>query len=163
MRPSPLPLSARSQPRTVHPVVDAIVNVSLASAFIRTKLDEACAPMGLTGPQYHVLRILMHAPQRGFSRNEVLNSLVEKSVDLTRSINHLIELKLVQRETDKSDRRVALHTITKGGQEVLAIIDNQLRALHTRIAERLGEGDLRLLSELCSRFTNVETESTEAQ
>jgi len=139
-----------------NPALEAIINVSIASNFIKEKVDEACAPIGITAAQYHVLRILCQSPKRGLARGEILRRLVEKSVDVTRSINNLVKLGFVIREDDAQDRRVVLHRITTEGMESLVQIDSGLRGLMMQISSRIPEEELRMLSSLCEKLSLVE-------
>ncbi len=139
-----------------NPALEAIINISIASNFIKEKVDEACAPIGVTAAQYHVMRILCQSPKHGLSRGDVLRRLVEKSVDVTRSINNLVKMGFVVREDDSLDRRVVLHRITPEGMESLARIDAGLRTLMMQISTRIPEAELRTLSALCEKLSLVE-------
>ncbi len=135
------------------PVLEAIMNISVAASSIRANVEEACTPLGLTAAQYHILRILTQQPLSGLSRNDIVRRLIEKSVDVTRSINNLVSAGYVVREPDEHDRRIVLHKVTRGGIEALAGIDTSLRKHMMRIADSMSEEELSCLSRLCEKIS----------
>lgn len=144
-----------SRARERNPVVDVIINVSTASTFIKSKLDEACSPLGLTGAQYNLLRVLQHSGKPELTHSELVHRIVEKSVDVTRSINNMIKLGFVTRRSDDNDRRVALHAITPAGVDALREIDVRFRGLVVAISSAFTPEELQLFSALCQRLYSV--------
>ncbi len=145
-----------------NPVLEAIISVSIASNFINQQVDDACAPIGLTGAQYHVLRILCQNPKAGLSRTDILRRLVEKSVDVTRSINNLVKLGFVERLDDAQDKRVVLHRITQGGLESLSGIDQRLRSMMLKIGDQFSEEELKTLIALLEKVSLSDEQNASA-
>lgn len=144
----------RGRPR--NPVVDLVINLSTANAFLKGKLDEACSPFGLTGAQYNLLRVLHHSGRPEMSHSDLVHAIVEKSVDVTRSVNNMIRLGFVTRRAGDDDRRVALHAITQSGRDVLREIDERFRTLMTAINDAFTADELHGFSHLCERLSAVD-------
>lgn len=135
-----------------NPILDAIINISVASNYLATKVDEACAPLGITGVQYNILRILKRAPEKGLSRNDIVRQLIEKSVDVTRSIDGLVQLGFVVRTPSETDRRIVLHTIKEEGVKALEQIDPNFRTMLNAIGAAFNAEELTTLSRLCEKI-----------
>lgn len=142
--------------RPRNPVVDLIINLSTANAFIKGKLDEACSPFGLTGAQYNLLRVLHHSGKKELTHSDLVQAIVEKSVDVTRSINTMIKHGYVTRRAADTDRRVALHAITEEGRRTLGEIDKRFRTLMMALTEAFTHQEMQDFSAMCVRLTAVE-------
>ncbi len=132
-----------------NPVLDAIIQTSIAAEFIRQNVDQVCGKLGITGTQYNVLRILKRAHPRGCSRNEVLAQLIEKSVDVTRVIDGLERRGFVERLRTSEDRRLSLSMITASGITLLGELDIEFMALLNDITHKLGEEQWKELATIC--------------
>lgn len=148
--------------RPRNPVVELVINLSTANTFIKAKLDEACSPFGLTGAQYNLLRVLQHSGKPELTHSDLVNMIVEKSVDVTRSVNNMIKLGFVMRRSHESDRRVALHSITDSGKNALREIDERFRGLLVAISNEFSAEELQTFSQLCHRLHNIEVPSLNA-
>ncbi|MFY7999812.1 MAG: MarR family winged helix-turn-helix transcriptional regulator [Candidatus Kapaibacteriota bacterium] len=135
-----------------HPTLDAIINVAMASEFLRTQVDKAVAPIRITGVQYNILRILKRVHPQGISRTEVLKHLIEKSVDVTRSIDGLIRLGFAERVRPEEDRRLSITSITEQGMQALKDVDPHFFAMMGVMSETLTEDEFRELSRLCRKL-----------
>jgi DNA-binding MarR family transcriptional regulator len=151
--------SQGSSPRARNPVVELVINLSTANTYIRAKLDEACSPFGLTGAQYNLLRVLQHSGKPELTHSDLVNMIVEKSVDVTRSVNNMIKLGFVMRRSHESDRRVALHSITDSGRNALRQIDERFRGLLEAISSEFNAEELQAFSQYCQRLHSIEVPS----
>lgn len=135
-----------------HPTLEAIINVSIAAEFLRTQVDKAVAPLDITGVQYNILRILKRAHPEGLSRTDVLKHLIEKSVDVTRSIDGLIRAGYVERVRPEEDRRLSITTITDKGIQALNDVDPHFYAMMGAMGEMLTSDEFRELCRLCKKL-----------
>lgn len=134
------------------PVLNAMIQVSMAAAYINQQIDIAIVDLGITNVQYNVLRILKrHAPE-GIARIDIMRQLVEQSVDLTRSINNLVNLGYVVRMRPENDRRLVLHHITEEGSAALSKIDPLLHKMLSEIEGKLTVEEWLQISELCVKM-----------
>lgn len=141
-----------SRTHFANPVLNAIINVNVAASFLQGKVNEACAPLGITGVQYNILRILQRSDNAGLSRNDIVKQLIEKSVDVTRSIDGLVKLGYVEREPSQEDRRIVLHRITSSGGVALESIDPNFRVMLNSIGSVFSSEELQTLSALCEKL-----------
>ncbi len=142
-----------------HPALDAIINVAIASEFLRTQVDKAVAPLEITGVQYNILRVLKRAYPEGLSRTDILKHLIEKSVDVTRSIDGLIRQGYVLRARPEEDRRLSVTTITDKGIQALTDVDPHFYAMMNAMGETLTAEEFRELSRLCLKLTESNTQA----
>lgn len=142
-------------PRKHRVAVEAILGVRRAARAIDDIVNLACAPLGLTGVQYNILRILARAPKEGYSRSQILSQLIEKHADVTRSIDGLVSAGYVVREHSAVDRRVVLHRITEQGYAALARLDPFLRDALEKLVGRFSIAELNLLTTLCTKLVNA--------
>jgi DNA-binding MarR family transcriptional regulator len=136
-----------------HPVLDAIINVAVASAYLNAQVDRAVEPLHITGVQYNILRVLKRVHPRGVSRTEILRHLIEKSVDVTRSIDGLIRLGFVERVRPEEDRRLSITIITDKGVAALDAVDPLFFSMMGDIGKKLTEEEFRELSRLCRKLS----------
>jgi DNA-binding MarR family transcriptional regulator len=135
------------------PILQAIINVSMAAEFIRQQVDTAVAPLDITGVQYNILRVLKRVHPEGLSRTEVLKHLIEKSVDVTRSIDGLVETGLVERVRSNEDRRLSISKITAQGITALEKVDPYFFKMMSDMSASLTEDEYRELTRLCQKLT----------
>jgi len=132
-----------------NPVLDAIIQTSIAAEFIRQNVDQVCGKLGITGTQYNVLRILKRSHPRGCSRNEILAQLIEKSVDVTRVIDGLERRGFVERLRTSEDRRLSLSMITPSGIALLGELDIEFMALLNDMTHKLTDEQWKELAIIC--------------
>jgi DNA-binding MarR family transcriptional regulator len=82
----------------------------------------------LTSTQYNVLRILRGAPE-GLPCGEISNRMVTRDSDITRLLDRLEKRSLISRCRESKDRRTVMTRITQEGLELLARLDEPMRAL----------------------------------
>jgi DNA-binding MarR family transcriptional regulator len=137
------------------PILQAIIGVSMAAEFIRQQVDTAVAPLDITGVQYNILRILKRAHPQGLARTDVLKNLIEKSVDVTRSIDGLVEAGLVERQRSDEDRRLSISCITDAGVKALERVDPHFYAMMNEMSAALSEEEYRQLTHLCNKLMGM--------
>jgi DNA-binding MarR family transcriptional regulator len=131
---------------------EALLNVLVASAHVRRRLDGAFEPHDLTHGQYNVLRILRGARPEGFPRCEIAHRMIESAPDLTRLIDRLEKRGLVERARSAKDARLSVTRITRRGLELLDRVQPALNAIHTELAKQLPARDAKELSRLCEKL-----------
>jgi DNA-binding MarR family transcriptional regulator len=101
----------------------------------------------LSSTQYNVLRILRGAPE-GLPCGEIGNRMVTRDSDITRLLDRLEKRSLVTRCRETKDRRTVWTRITPEGLELLARLDEPVRAAHLELLGHLGAKRLNLLADL---------------
>jgi DNA-binding MarR family transcriptional regulator len=131
------------------PALDAIIAVTDAAVFFRDMLDRAVAPLGITGGQYTILRILRRAGSAGANRAEILRQVTDKKADLTRQLDGLVRLGFVTRSRPVSDRRVVISTITPQGAAALEHLNPLFHSMLARLEPALAPAEWQSLANLC--------------
>lgn len=137
------------QTRPFHsPAHEAVVSVLRTAALLQRQLALVVERGGVTLQQYNVLRILRGAGEQGLCRNEVRDRLVAQVPDVTRLLDRMEEMGLVDRERAADDRRMVFTRVTKKGLQLLARIDDPVTRLHQRQLGHLGAAKLKTLIRL---------------
>jgi DNA-binding MarR family transcriptional regulator len=127
---------------------EALLSIERTAALLGHGVAEALRRYEVTPTQYNVLRILRGAGERGLCRNDVRDRLVSQVPDVTRLLDRMEEMGLVERERDTGDRRMVFTRLTRKGAQLLARIDEPVTRLHHRQLGHLGATKLRKLIEL---------------
>lgn len=104
------------------PIQKAIINIRFTSNWIGNYHNKQLANYGLTLPQFNILRILRGA-RDPLSINLVRDRMLEKSPNITRLVDKLLQKKMVTRDRDKQDKRVIMLKITDNGLAILEQLD----------------------------------------
>lgn len=128
-----------------------IVNLAFTYSWMNGKFKEVFKPFGLSMQQYNVLRILRGRYPDTASAGEVKEVMLDKSPDLTRLVDRLVEKGYVDRSVCPENRRKVDLKITKAG---LKLVEQVIKA-HGQaepIGEKLTRKDARTLSDLLDKM-----------
>lgn len=128
---------------------EAMLNLFVASAHVRRRVEAACREFDLQFAHHNVLRILRGTHPDGHPRCEIIERMLDPSPDVTRLIDKLVERGLVERSRSEEDRRMIIHTITDEGLGLLDELDPKIRDVQEWFDERVADRDLRHLSRIC--------------
>ena len=109
------------------PEYEAFLSLLVTSDRLNRRNTEFMAEYGVSPKQYNILRILRGAGKKGLPVMEIGRRMIEKSPDISRIINRLIENKLVVRRRRRTDRRVVMVSISTKGEELLQKMDEPVR------------------------------------
>src|SRR3954447_10460904 len=115
-----------------------MLNLFVAVDHLRGKAIEVCSRFGITHGQYNVLRILRGAHPDGHPRCEIAKRMIEKAPDVTRLVDRLEAMSLVERVRSDGDRRLSIARITPKGLQLLKDMDPEMKAVGTYFAVRVG-------------------------
>jgi len=101
----------------------------------------------LSPTQYNVLRILRGAPD-GLACGEIASRMITRDPDITRLLDRLEKRGLISRCRETKDRRTVMARITPAGLNLLAELDEPIRAVHRKQLGHLGHKRLRALADL---------------
>src|SRR5215510_1951321 len=141
------------QARFEGPYHEALLALLLATASVEEMLDGAFEGTGMTVPQYNVLRILNGVYPGAHPRGEIARRMVRRAPDLTRMLDRLVRMGLVEREKGDLDHRQSLARITLKGRELLDRLHPKVAQLNQILSRRLNDPDARMLVELLERST----------
>jgi DNA-binding MarR family transcriptional regulator len=124
---------------------EASLAVARTAAVLDHELAQVFKPLGITSTQYNVLRILRGAGAEGLCRNEVGERLVRRVPDVTRLLDRMEQLGLIDRRREGDDRRFVTTHITRKGMALLAQLDDQVQQFHRKRLGHVDHGRLRTL------------------
>lgn len=127
---------------------EVTLNISRTAAVLEHAMAKALKPFGVTPTQYNVLRILRGAGELGLCRNEVGERLIRSVPDVTRLLDRMEELDLIERRRSGSDRRFVTTVITSRGLALVNELDGKVLLFHEERLAALTEGQLRTVIEL---------------
>src|SRR5947209_6037060 len=127
---------------------EAQLNIERTAAVLGHAFAEALKPFGITPTQYNALRILRGAGKDGLCRNEVRERLISQVPDVTRLLDRLEEMKLIERERSSEERRLVTTRITAKGQALLSELDEPIADVHKRHLGHMSAAQLTTLNEL---------------
>ena len=124
---------------------DAFIAVMRTAEALQWSVTELLKKYGLSPTQYNALRILRGAGSGGLACSKIADRMINRDPDITRLLNRLQRMGLIQRGHDNSDKRVILASITREGLELLRKVDQPLDSLHRNRLEHLGPRCLKSL------------------
>ena len=129
---------------------EAHLNLVRTCASLQDAFEQLFKPYGISNTQYNVLRILRGAESGGLCRNELRDRLLTRMPDVTRLLDRMEEVGLVERERDTTDRRQVSTRLTKQGCRLVDELDEIVQAEHQRTLGHLSKTQLSSLVELLS-------------
>lgn len=138
---------------------EAMLNLFVASAHVRCRVERVCQQYDLQFSHHNVLRILRGVHPNGHPRCEIIERMLDPSPDVTRLIDKLVDRGLVRRSQSEEDRRMTIHTITEDGLALLDEMGPEIQAVQSWFDQRVSDRDLRHLSRICEGiYAAVETD-----
>ena len=127
------------------PLEEAHLNIVYTAGMLTYAATEALRPYGLTTTQYNVLRILRGAGSAGLPCGAIAERMITRDSDITRLLDRLGGMQLVERGRLAQDRRVVTVTLTAKARELVDRLDPIVRQMHQ---DQLGHMDEAGLSNL---------------
>jgi DNA-binding MarR family transcriptional regulator len=131
---------------------EALLAVLLANAAVEGMLDDVFDGTGMTVPQYNVLRILNGVYPGAHPRGDIARRMVRRAPDLTRMLDRLVRMGLVEREKGDLDHRQSLARITARGRDLLEQLRPRVAHLNQILSRRLNEQEARMLVSLLEKI-----------
>jgi DNA-binding MarR family transcriptional regulator len=104
--------------------IKAFLNIKYTASWLHNKEVIFLKPFGVSPQQYNILRILRGA-KKAVKVQLVKERMIDKSPNITRLMDKLLEKKLIERYRCKDDRRVVFVNITQLGLLLLTKIDKK--------------------------------------
>jgi DNA-binding MarR family transcriptional regulator len=145
------------QSRFEGPHQEAMLSLLVASSFLEELFDSICEDFGISRQQYNILRILRGAGEQGHPCGEISTRMLDRSPDVTRRIDGLVKLGLVERQRSAEDRRVVISKITPSGMELLERMSPREKEYLGQVKRRLSVKQAQELTVLCERLFSDET------
>jgi len=110
-------------------------------------LDKRLAPLGLTGPRWHLLVELANLPSSP-SQRELAELLNIEPASLIKQLDALALAGLVRRIPHETDRRTKMVEITNAGRKVMERISATARDVRREILEGVSEQEVEVTMSL---------------
>lgn len=101
----------------------AMINIKYTANWMEQMINGALKKYKISIQQFNVLRILRGA-KKPISVNEVRDRMVEKTPNITRLMDKLLEKGYIQRFRCEEDRRVVYVEISQNGLDLLQELEN---------------------------------------
>lgn len=137
----------KKHPFTV-PAEEAFLNILRTCSMLTAQSNRVLREKGLAEPSYNILRILRGAGAEGRCGFEIADQLVAQVPDMTRLIDRLEKLGLLERKRVDQDRRLVRCFITAEGLRVLKELDQPLMEIHKKQFGRLTKQQIEQINEL---------------
>jgi DNA-binding MarR family transcriptional regulator len=111
------------------PEQEAAVALLRTADLLRTRIEAALKPHGISPEQYNVLRILRGADGHQHRTLEILSRMIARAPNITRLIDKLVAKKLVSRCPGEGDRRVVVVRLTRAGLELVHRVTSTVDSL----------------------------------
>ncbi len=131
---------------------EAILSLTIAANSIKEKLNESCANKGVTNQHFNILRILKGVYPRGHPRCEISARMVDRSPDITRLLDKLVNEGLVKRIKSTEDMRQSVAIITKKGIGFLENLNSGVQDFSEGFRQAVGEEDLYKIISICDKI-----------
>ncbi len=129
----------------------ASLNMLYTAYWFKDQLISALKPHGITMEQHNVMRILKGSHPTEMRVKDILSRMVEKSSNVPRIIDKLVDKKLVIRTTSEKDKRETLVALTDKG---MASIEKARKSIEQVTEESLliDEGEAAQLNDLLEKM-----------
>lgn len=129
----------------------ATINVLYTSYWLKNSFSSAIKTEDITMEQYNVLRILKGKHPEQMCVKDIGSRMIEKSSNVPRIIDRLVNKKLAKRTPSKIDKRETLVSLTDKGITVLQKASELIMQLTNDITG-MDEQDARTLNDLLEKM-----------
>jgi DNA-binding MarR family transcriptional regulator len=128
-----------------------LVNLYYTNSIIGEQFHALLKKYKITSQQFNILHILRGQQSKTASMGLLKERMLDKSSDITRIIDRLIDKKLVERKTSKEDRRLVEAKITQLGLDTLAKMDSCEQHMD-EILSNLTKKEVKFLNDLLDKI-----------
>ena len=127
---------------------EVVLEIIKMGHWITDQVGSALRNDNITEPQYNVLRILRGSQETPITAHEISERMIQRSSNVTRIIDKLIDKSYVTREECLTNRRKMDIAITKEGLQLLEALDEKVMKLHQPFMNNLNKTELSQLKKL---------------
>ena len=129
----------------------ATLNIMHSAYWLRTSLADAVKPLDISMEQHNVMRILLGKNPEQMCVKDIGSRMLEKSSNVPRIIDKLVEKKLAKRVPSKEDKRETLVSLTEKGISVIQQAKEQIDAATAELIQ-LDDSEAQTLSMLLDKM-----------
>ena len=131
---------------------EAMLSLMVAASQLKEKHNVLCEEAGISLQHFNILRILKGVHPEGHPRCEISARMIDRSPDITRLIDKLVNKGLVKRMKSAQDMRQSVAVITSRGLSLLEHLNSAMEHLGFLFEKTIGEEDLTKLVAICDRI-----------
>jgi len=132
--------------------LSAIDQIIRTGHWITDQVSVELKEFDISEPQYNVLRVLKVRGGDPITVQKIQNKMVQRTSNVTRIIDKLLEKGLVSRTECPSNRRKMDIAITKQGEELLVELNKKVIAFHQSMAKNLAAEEAQELTRLIKKL-----------
>jgi DNA-binding MarR family transcriptional regulator len=129
------------------PYEELAVSALYTGLFMKEAINQLLKPYGLNMVHYNVLRIVRGQGEDFVPLKIIKDVLLDKSINLSRSVDHLVQQESVERESRNSDRREIKIKITTKGRNLLQQIQPHIDDKLNRIGNGLSPEEAKMTAQ----------------
>ena len=130
----------------------AQLNIMFTASWMGQQQLAAFRPLGLTPPQFNVLRILRGQHPKPATVALLIDRMLDKTSNASRIVDKLEEKQLVTRQVCHANRRAVDIRITEDGLALLRRVDEQDLLFQAPGTKQMSADELRTLNELLDKL-----------
>ncbi|MEY2626404.1 MAG: putative HTH-type transcriptional regulator YusO [Actinomycetota bacterium] len=131
---------------------DGYIFLNLLAAKFGADIDRICSEYELNEGHYRVLWVLCLAEKKDpLAMGDIVDGVINKASDITRLVDKLVRLGLVERSASPEDKRKVLVKATPEGRRVFAKVTAKIKAIHYDQWKGLNKNELTTLVELLKK------------
>jgi DNA-binding MarR family transcriptional regulator len=128
--------------------LSAIDQLIRTGHWITDQVSAELKEFDISEPQFNVLRVLKVRGGHPITVQKIQEKMVQRTSNVTRIIDKLVEKDLVTRQECTTNRRKMDIAITKKGEELLAEMNKKVIDFHQPLSKNLTTEDAQLLKNL---------------
>jgi len=130
----------------------AILSLMKSTSLVQRELEATARDAGITLQQYHVLRILKSAGDKGLPVLDIAEQMIEDSPNVTRLVDRLAAKGLAERQRIDTDRRVVRARLTPSGEALLDRLTAPMQHLRHSLCGSLTHAEMEHLNRLLEKM-----------
>jgi DNA-binding MarR family transcriptional regulator len=133
----------------------ATLNIMYTAYWLKSHISSILKVHGLTAEQYNVLRILKGKHPEQMCVKDIGSRMIEKSSNVPRIVDRLVEKKLVKRSVSKEDKRETIISLTEKGLSQLSETKIVVEKIGREMAG-INETEAKDLNELLEKIRKID-------
>lgn len=126
----------------------AVDQIIKTGHLITDQVSKELKEFKISEPQYNVLKILRSRKRGPITVQEIQCLMVQRTSNVTRIVDKLLDKGLVSRQECPSNRRKMDITITNKGEALLAQLDKKVLGFHQPMMGKLNPEEIKTLTKL---------------
>ncbi len=132
--------------------LNAVGHIITTGHWITDQVNQELKEKGISEPQYNVLRILKARNGQPVTVQEIQEGMVQRTSNVTRIMDKLMEKDLVKRDVCPTNRRKMDNILTETGEKLLHQLDKKVYQFHEPMADNLTSDEANTLTNLIKKL-----------